>query len=226
MKTALITGANKGLGLEFVRQLKDLGFYIIACCRQPSAATELNQLADEIIKLDVTQDQDIAALKQKLNNKPIDLLINNAGISGDSAVTVGNIDRANFLEVMNVNCLSVLKVSEALLPNLKASQDKNILVISSQMGSIADNNSGGSYAYRSSKAALNCAMRSFAHDIQSEGVFVMLMHPGWVQTDMGGSAALIDAKTSVKGMLEQVHKHFSNSHATELRRYDDNIIPW
>ena len=109
-----------------------------------------------------------------------------------------------------------MKLSDALLPNLQASEDKNILVISSRMGSISDNESGKSYAYRSSKAALNCVMRSFAIDVKDKGIHVMLIHPGWVKTDMGGIDALVDVQTSVAGMLEQAEKHFSESHADVL----------
>lgn len=226
MKTALITGANKGIGLEFVRQLKDKGYYVIGCCRNPSKAKTLNELADEIIQLDVTNDSHIKLLQQTLKNRPIDLLINNAGISGAQGVTIGNINRENFLDVLNVNCISVVKLSDALLPNIQASKEKNILVVSSQMGSISDNDSGRSYAYRTSKAALNCAMRSFAIDVQDKGIHVMLIHPGWVKTDMGGVDALINVHTSVAGMLQQAEQHLANSHAEKLHRFDGGIIAW
>lgn len=226
MKTALITGANKGIGLEFARQLKNDGYYIIGCCRTPSKANELKQLADELVPLDVTNDNDIESLKKTLNNRPIDLLINNAGISGMPSVTVGNINRENFIEVFNVNCISVIKLSDALLPNIQASLEKNILVISSIMGSISDNEIGRSYAYRSSKAALNCAMRSFAIDVKDKGIHVMLIHPGWVKTDMGGMNAEIDVQTSVAGMLKQAKKYFLTSHAEKLYRFDGGVISW
>ena len=226
MKNALITGANKGLGLEFVRQLKDKGYYIFGCCRNPAKASELSKLADEIIQLDVTNDHEIAALTQIINNRPIDLLINNAGTSGEQGVTIGNINRENFLHLFNVNCIGTLKLSEALLPNLKASMDKNILVISSRMGSISDNDTGRSYAYRASKAALNCVMKSFAIDVKSLGIHIMLIHPGWVKTDMGGVNGLIDVQTSVAGMLEQADKQLSNSHADILHRFDGEVIAW
>jgi short-subunit dehydrogenase len=226
MNNALITGANKGIGLEFARQLKDKGYYIIACCRNPSQAAELNKLADEIIKLDVTSDDDIRSLTEALNNRPIDLLVNNAGISGEQGVTVGNVNRENFINVLNVNCISVLKICDALLPNVQKSENKNILVVSSRMGSISDNEQGRSYAYRSSKAALNCAMRSFAIDVHPIGVHVMLMHPGWVKTDMGGPDGLIDVQTSVAGMLLQAEKNFAKSHAEVLYRFDGNTIAW
>jgi len=226
MKTALITGANRGLGLEFARQLKEKGYYVIGCCRTPSKANELNELADELIQLDVTSDQDIASLKHALNSRPIDLLVNNAGISGEQGVTIGAINRENFLEVLNVNCISVVKLSDALLTNIEASQEKNILVISSRMGSISDNDHGKSYAYRTSKAALNCAMRSFAIDVQDKGVHVMLIHPGWVKTAMGGADALIDVQTSVAGILKQAENEFAQSHAEKLHRYDGGVIAW
>jgi NAD(P)-dependent dehydrogenase (short-subunit alcohol dehydrogenase family) len=226
METALITGANKGIGLEFCNQLKKRGYYIIGCCRNLSKAEKLNELADEVIKLDVTSDNDITSLIARLNNRPIDLLINNAGISGEQGVTIGNVNRENFVNVLNVNCISVIKICDALLPNVQKSKEKNILVISSQMGSISDNKQGRSYAYRSSKAALNCAMRSFAIDVQPTGVHVMLIHPGWVKTDMGGENALVDVQTSVAGMLEQADKKFSKSHAEVLHRFDKGTINW
>ncbi|WP_028389245.1 SDR family oxidoreductase [Legionella fairfieldensis] len=226
MKTALITGANKGIGLEFVRQLKEKGYYVIGCCRTPARAKELNALADEVISLDVTNDNNITSLIQALNNRPIDLLINNAGTSGEKGVTTGNVNRSNFLDVFNVNCISVVKLSDALLPNLQKSQEKTILVVSSQMGSISDNQTGKSYAYRASKAALNCAMRSFAIDVKDKGVHVMLIHPGWVKTDMGGPDALIDVQTSVAGMLKQVEQHASSSHGDKLLRFDGGMIAW
>ena len=226
MKTALITGANKGIGLEFARQLKNKGYYIYGSCRNPEKANELNELADEIFQLDVTNDNDIATLQKNLNHRPIDLLVNNAGITGQSGVTIGNIDRENFINVFNVNCISVVKLSDALLPNIQASKEKNILVISSRMGSISDNDSGRSYAYRASKAALNCVMRSFAIDVKAKEINVMLIHPGWVKTDMGGINALIDVQTSVAGMLKQAEKQFSQSHADVLHCFDGGLITW
>lgn len=226
MKTALITGANKGLGLEFVHQLKAKGYYTLGTCRHPENAQALRTLADEVFQLDVTSDTEIMALKQKLNNRPIDLLINNAGISGDQGVTIGNIDRTNFINVLNTNCISVVKLSDALLPNIEASIDKHILVISSSMSSISENERGRSYAYRASKAALNCVMRSFAIDVKEKGVKVMLIHPGWVKTAMGGPDALLDVQTSVTSILTQAANHFPTSHAEVLHRFDGGVIGW
>ncbi|HIF0138872.1 TPA: SDR family oxidoreductase [Legionella anisa] len=226
MKIALITGANKGIGLEFSRQLKEKGYYVIGCCRNPDQADNLKQLADEVIKLDVTNDNDITSIVETLNNRPIDLLVNNAGTSGEQGVTVGNVNRENFINVLNVNCISVMKICDALLPNVQSSKEKSILAISSRMGSISDNEQGRSYAYRSSKAALNCAIRSFAIDVEPTGVCVMLIHPGWVKTDMGGPNSLVEVQASVAGMLEQVDKKMSKSHAEVLQRFDGDIIAW
>lgn len=225
-KTALITGANRGLGLEFVSALKERGYHVIACCRHPLQASPLKGLADEILPLDMTKDEDINNLVKALKDRPIDLLLNNAGITGENGVTLNNVKRDNFLQVLDVNCVGTIKLCDALLPNIKASQEKSILVISSQMGSISDNTSGRSYAYRASKAALNCVMRSFAIDVQEFGIKVMLLHPGWVKTDMGGPNALVDIQSSVRGMLKQVDEHLANSHAEILRRFDGGTIGW
>jgi len=226
MKTALITGANRGLGLEFVNQLKERGYYVIGCCRQPDKAKELKLVADEIFQLDVTNDTDIRALQLKLKDRPIDLLVNNAGITGEQGVTVGNIERKNFSHVLDVNCVSAIIISDALLNNIKASEDKQMLVISSTMGSIADNDRGRSYAYRTSKAALNCVMRSFAIDVKPFGVNIMLVHPGWVRTNIGGPNAIIQVEQSVEGMLAQMDAHMKTSHAETIRRFDGGTVPW
>ncbi|AHE67833.1 SDR family oxidoreductase [Legionella oakridgensis] len=231
MKRVLITGSNCGLGLEFVKQLSSQHYHVIATCRHPNNAKELQQWSSHkknvsIYTLDVTNDQHLATLTRELGDLPIDWVINNAGMFGAQGVTVGHIERDNFLQVFNTNCLSVLKVSDALLPNLRRSNDKLIVCISSRMGSIRDNQQGQSYAYRSSKAALNCAMRSFALDVANEGIQVMLLHPGWVKTDLGGDNAPLDAKTSVTGLLKVIIRHKDNSHAEVLRGYDDSIIDW
>jgi NAD(P)-dependent dehydrogenase (short-subunit alcohol dehydrogenase family) len=231
MRTLLITGANRGLGLEFAKQLSIQDTQLIASCRHPEQAEELKQLAQNrknitIVKLDVTNDKDILTLANKLKGKALDWLINNAGIAGESGVTVGNVARKNFLHVFNVNCLSALKVSEAFLANLQQGQDKLIINISSVLGSISANESGRRYAYRTSKAGLNCVMRSFALDVTDLGIKVMLLHPGWVRTDMGGADASIDAQTSVTAMLGVIEMHKNNSHAEVLWSYDGSTIGW
>ncbi len=226
MKKAVITGANRGIGLEFAKQLKQRGYYVIGCCRVPKKAYELEKVSDEIFKLDITNDEDIFSLKYHLNKQPLDLLINNAGIIGEQGVTVGNVYRDNFHHVLDVNCVSSIILSDALLKNIRSSEDKHILVISSTMGSISENRRGRSYAYRASKTALNCVMRSFAIDVEPLGVKVMLLHPGWVRTNIGGERAAIDVDTSVKGMLKQMDSYIAMSHAETIRSYDGETIPW
>ncbi|MBA2652922.1 MAG: SDR family oxidoreductase [Tatlockia sp.] len=231
MKTVLITGANRGLGLEFTRQLAEQNFDVIATCRQPSKADLLKQLAKAhaniaIVKLDVSSDSSIAKLINKLQGKPIDWLINNAGIMGEQGVTVGNIHRNNFLKVFDVNCLGSLKVSEALLPNLYNGEDKLIVVISSIMGNISPNQFGRSYAYRASKAALNCAMHALAMDIADMEMQILLLNPGWVKTDLGGPGAEIDAEDSVSGMLKVIDAKKADCHAEVMYDYKGGIVVW
>ncbi len=222
----LITGSNRGLGLEFVRQYLNQGDTVYASCREPENASELQELAAQyeknlyIEKLDVCHDQSIHALADRLSDVRIDLLLNNAGSAGENGVTISNIERNNFLNVMNINCLSVLKVCEAFLPHLERSSDRLITVVSSRMGSITDNTSGRSYAYRASKAALNAAMRSFAIDVQPRDIKVLLLHPGWVRTRMGGENGTTSVKESVSGMLNQITKQGPTSHGEAVIRFD------
>lgn len=231
MKAVLISGANRGIGLEFVKELAARGMRIFATCRHPGDAEALQQLSQSnenisIHQLDVTKDEHIQDLAKQLSETPIDWLINNAGIGGEKGVTIGNIDRENFLHVLDVNCVGALKLSDALLPQIKKSQDKLIICISSRMGSISDNDTGQRYAYRTSKAALNCAMRSFALDVEKDDVNVMLLHPGWVETDLGGEEALLTPEQSVSSMLEVIDRHKADSHAEVLLRYDGGKIDW
>ena len=231
MKSILITGANRGLGFEFVKQLTVRENHIFATCRDPNHAGELKAWGNKhsnvsIHQLDVTDDDSIQSLAAELGGRPLDWLINNAGISGEEGVTVGNIERNNFLEVINTNCLGPLNVSELLLPQLRLSQDKLIVCVSSKMGSISSNERGRSYAYRTSKAALNCAMRSFAIDVADLGIQVMLLHPGWVKTDMGGENAPLTSEESVKSMLQVIEKNKKDSQAEVLLSYDGSVIHW
>ena len=229
MKCALITGANRGIGLALTKACLALPMKVIATCRNPAEASELMALQGEhceVHALDVNDQAQVDALQQKLADRSIDWLINNAGTSGERGVTVGNIDRENFMHVLETNCLSPLKISEAFLPNVKRSDDKLIAVISSRMGSISDNTSGRSYAYRTSKSAVNCVMRSFAIDVESEGVHVMLLHPGWVRTRMGGDDGNIGAEESASKLIEQIQQHSQTSHAECLRRFDGDVIAW
>lgn len=205
----LVTGANRGIGLEFVRQLADRGDTVIATARTPEKATELQELAEKsggkvtIKKLDATKPEDWAELAAHLEGKPLDLLLNNAGVLQRNG-GLGELDYDAMRTCFEVNVIGALRGVEACLPALRRGTAKKAITISSKMGSIADNTSGGAYAYRVSKSGVNSAMRSVAMDVKGEGITVAVMHPGWVQTSMGGPNALIDTTKSVSGMLEVI----------------------
>ena len=231
METIVITGANRGIGLEFVKQYAKTGARVLACCRQLEQAIELVGLSQQhdnvsVHAVDVNDSEQINAFIQQLAQMPIDILINNAGIAGGRRVNASEWKADDFLHIIQTNTFAPLKFSGALLPNLKASQRKLVVNISSKVGSISDNTSGCNYAYRSSKAALNCVMRSFAIDHEQDGIKVMLLHPGWVKTSMGGPKALIDEQESVTGMRKQIELHGSQSHADVLLAFDGQRIPW
>lgn len=199
--TALITGSSRGLGLEFARQYAAAGWRVHAACRKPRAAAELGQSKGDIAvhKLDVTDGAMVAALAERIA-EPIDVLVNNAGIYGPERQDYGDVDYASWAETFAVNAMAPLRVAQAFAGHVARSNRRLIASITSQMGSIADNSSGGDYAYRSSKAALNMVMRSLATDLRRKRITVIVVHPGWVRTDMGGRGAPMAAADSVAAM--------------------------
>ncbi len=231
MTTVLITGANRGLGLEFCRQYAADDWDVIACCRQPEQASDLAQLNRQyaniqVETLDVADFNQIDALSQKLSNRCIDVLINNAGIYGDKQSDgFGQLDYQAWTQSFVVNTEAPMKMAEAFLPQLKCSDKKLLVNISSLMGSIADNAGGGSILYRSSKAALNAAMKSLAIGLKDQSVGVLIFHPGWVRTDMGGPNGLINAEQSVAGMRALI-KNFSLDQSGSFVKYDGSAMPW
>ena len=206
MPSALITGANRGLGLEFARQYVADGWQVYAACRDPAPASELRRLADgsddklRLLAMDVTDPASIHAAAIELNGQAIDLLLNNAGIMGPRGQTIGNIDYKAWQEVFAVNAMGPMRVSEAFVDNVAQSERKLIVTLTSGMGSIADNTSGGSILYRSSKAAVNMVMRSLAVDLAPRGITCVVINPGWVRTDMGGANASLEPSESVSRM--------------------------
>ncbi|MCH7635477.1 MAG: SDR family oxidoreductase [Proteobacteria bacterium] len=226
MPTVLITGANRGIGLEFARQYAEAGYRVHAACRTPESADALGSLGKgvKLHALDVTDHAGIEALAAGLEGEAIDIVINNAGIYGDQQ-ELGKIDYAAWEEVMRVNTLAPLKMAECFLPHLEAGKMKMIASLTSRMGSIAENDAGGVYIYRSSKAALNAAARSLALDLAPRGITVIVFHPGWVKTDMGGAGALIDAETSVGGM-RAVIKGAGPKDSGRFFNYDGTEVPW
>jgi NAD(P)-dependent dehydrogenase (short-subunit alcohol dehydrogenase family) len=231
MPTVLITGANRGLGLEFCRQYAENGWDVMACCRNPSKAGELAALSQrlntvQIESLDVAHLDQIDALAKKLSDSTIDLLINNAGVYGDQGSHgFGHLDYGDWLNSFTINTLAPMKMAEAFLPHIKRGSKKLIVSISSLMGSIADNDSGGSILYRSSKAALNAAMKSLSIDLKNQGIGVLILHPGWVRTDMGGPNGLIDCETSVGGMCSVI-EGFTLAQSGSFIKYDGKLMPW
>ncbi|MBT3237987.1 MAG: SDR family oxidoreductase [Rhodospirillaceae bacterium] len=227
MPTVLITGANRGLGLEFARQYVADGWRVIATCREEKAAPGLADIDGDIgvHQLDITDHASIQALAKSLRKEPIDLLLNNAGVYGPRPVKLGGVDYAAWDDVMHVNTMSPLKVTECFLENVAASDLKKIISITSKMGSIADNEAGGSYIYRSSKAALNAVMKSLSVDLSPRGISVAMLHPGWVRTDMGGPSGLIDAEESVSGM-RRVIDGLTLETSGRMLNYDGAEIPW
>ena len=231
MKTVLITGSNRGLGLEFCRQYCEAGWNVIACCREPDTATALLELAGlcanfRVEELDVANFDQIDRLAARLSDVKLDVLINNAGIYGDAAsIGFGKINFDTWMDNFRVNSLAPIKMSEAFLPNLVRSKNPLIVSVSSLMGSISDNTSGGSLIYRSSKAALNAAMKSLSLDLKPKGIGVLILHPGWVKTDMGGRNALIHAQESVSGMRQCI-ENFDLEQTGSFLKYDKQSMPW
>ena len=230
-KTVLITGANRGLGLEFSRQYAESGWRVIAACRKPDQAFELISLAEmypdvQIVVLDVADFAQIDALSALLAEDTIDVLLNNAGVYGDSAQHgFGSLDYEAWADTLAVNTLAPVKMAEAFLPQLERSQKKLLVAVSSLMGRMTDNTSGGSLLYRSSKAGLNAAMKTLALDLGSKSIGVLILHPGWVRTDMGGDIAPLGVEESVSGMVQQI-KQFSMEKTGCFIRYDGSIAPW
>lgn len=199
MHTILITGANRGIGLEMAKQYSADGWKVIACCRDPAKADELQQLkhVPEILPLDVANTQSIHNLIQRMAKEPIDILMNNAGVWGPKKQDFGDTDAEAMIEVFKVNTLAPLLLAEGLVKNIMAGDLKMIVNIGSMMGSMALNSSGGDYAYRSSKAALNAITKSMAIDLKPQGITVIALHPGWVQSNIGGPNASLTPKESV-----------------------------
>lgn len=228
--TTLITGANRGIGLALVEQYLKQGEQVIACCRQPEQAVALQTLAQHspllsVYPLDVTDSNAITALAQSLRQRPLDRLILNAGLYGPKGAGLGDIEPQIWQQVLAVNTIAPLMLVQALLPNLQLGELKIIAALSSKMGSMADNSSGGSYIYRSSKAALNAVIRSLAIDLGSAGFNVFALHPGWVQTEMGGPNALIDTRRSAAGLRAQLET-LPSSLSGHLIDYQGVVIPW
>jgi len=227
MKTVVISGANRGIGLEFVKQYLACGYQVVACCREPDKAESLQALTCtelQILPLDVTDAGSIQQLPGLLSGRAISLFINNAGVYGERQ-SLDEVEEELWLEVFRVNTIAPLLLTRALLPLMDRQAPGKLVYLSSKMGSIADNSGGGIYIYRTSKTALNQVIKSLSIDLAGEGLLVAALHPGWVQTDMGGPGADIDTFTSVTG-LRSVIENLNASGSGGFFNYDGSIIPW
>jgi NAD(P)-dependent dehydrogenase (short-subunit alcohol dehydrogenase family) len=217
MPTVLITGANRGIGLEFARQYQADGWTVIATARNPDAADELKQLGVEALPLDAADPSSIDALAAHLSSGTLDVLIANAG------VLPRGLDADGWLNGFATNCIGPTLLARALKGSMVPGG--KMIAITSRMGSIADNDSGGAIAYRATKAALNAAWRSLSVDWRADDVALAMLHPGWVQTDMGGPGAAIDPKTSVSGMRKTI-AGLTRDRSGSFLNYDGQELPW
>lgn len=226
MPTVLITGANRGIGLEFVRQYAGDGWRVHAAARNPDKANELAALPGEftVHALDVTDGRQVAELAAALADEPIDLLINNAGAAGRGGSDFGRIDYDLWQETMAVNTLAPVRVAEAFAANLERGGRKLLVSMSSRMGSITEM-AGGALIYGASKAALNAAMKTLAADLRGRRITVVVFHPGWVRTDMGGASAPVTPEASVAGM-RRVIDGLTPADSGKFLDRDGAEIPW
>lgn len=223
-QTVLITGANRGIGLEMARQFSERGDTVIGTARNPEEAADLKALRVRVEPLDVTDSASVASLAQRLAGVPIDLLVNNAGVRGQTRTNFAEFDFDAAARTLDVNSLGPMRVTQALLPNLQAGEGKTVIQVSSIAGSLGQGR-GGSFDYRASKAALNMFNRALASALSQQGFVCVAIHPGWVKTRMGGEHAPVETKDSVAGMLEVIDGLMPQDNGRFLD-YRGNGIPW
>lgn len=228
MSTVLITGANRGVGLELVKCYASRGDKVLACCRNPGSADALAAVAGDVqvIELHVSDGESVAGLARSLGGQPIDTLINNAGMMGPNPdqQNAFNMDFDGWLETFAINTLAPVRVMQALVENLKASQDAKAVSITSQMGALSLD-MPMAYAYCTSKAALNKFMKMAALEFGKEGVNVCVIHPGWVQTDMGGASADIPPAESAAGIVKVIDGLNSENNGS-FWKWDGEVHEW
>lgn len=232
MRRVLVTGGNRGIGLGFVKQLLSAGDEVFAGCRNPAGANDLQALQPEagerlvILPLDVTDATSVTHAARVVDESGghLDLLINNAAVGGDQTA-LGDIDPAEMLQTYRVNVVGPLMMAQTFRPLLARGTDPFVVHITSLFGSIADNASGGWYAYRVSKAALNMLCANLAIDLKPQGIGSVLLHPGWVRTDMGGSSARLSVEESVSAMLKVID-HLALSDSGKFLNQNGGEEPW
>jgi NAD(P)-dependent dehydrogenase (short-subunit alcohol dehydrogenase family) len=223
MATILVTGCDTGLGVEFARHYAVDGHRVIATCLDPGGARETGRIRGniEVVKLDVTDHAAIDALSHQLAKEPIDILLNNAGI-GRPHHPFGQTDHALWPRILSTNMIGPMKMAESFVEQVARSELKMMAFVSSRMGSIALNNSGGSYAYRSSKAGLNMIVKTLAVDLAPREICVLALHPGWAATEPGGRVSVAESVTGMRGVIHRAGRHHTGSFVT----YHDQPLPW
>lgn len=230
MRTVLITGANRGIGLEHVRRYAESGARVFAAARKPEEADDLAALAKrhaqiEVLAYDAMDDNASAALKGRIGAEPLDLMFANAGAMGTRRQGFGGVDTDAVLNLIHVNALAPLKLAEVFADNVAKSDRKVMAFQTSLMGSIADNGSGGAYAYRLSKVALNMVGKGVANDLRDRGVISVLLHPGWVRTRMGGPSGKISVEECVEGQ-QRILDTLTLEQSGRFFNYDGRELPW
>ena len=230
MTNVLITGANRGLGLGFVKNYLGKDVNVVSTTRDIKGSKELLALKEifrdklEIFELDLIKESAGDTIANLIGDRPIDILINNAGV-GSTNQHFEAVSPNPWLEVLKVNLIAPLMITQSIINNVKKGSDKKIYFLSSQLGSIGDNASGGMYIYRSSKTGLNQVVKSLSVDLKPQGITVVSLHPGWVKTDMGGPNAPVSIDESIEGMMQVID-------ATDIRdtgrflNYDGKELPW
>jgi NAD(P)-dependent dehydrogenase (short-subunit alcohol dehydrogenase family) len=223
MPTVLVTGCDTGLGVEFARQYAADGYRVIATCLDPSGAKETAVIRGniELVRLDVTDHAAIEALARRLAGDAVDILLNNAGIARLHP-PFGQTDYANWRRILETNLIGPMKMAESFVEQVARSDQKTMAFVSSRMGSIELNNSGASYAYRSSKAALNMIVKTLAVDLAPRGVCVLALHPGWAATEPGGRVPVTESVAGMRGVIHRAGPHHTGSFVT----YHDQPLPW
>ena len=223
--TVLITGTNRGIGLELARLYAAGGWRVLACCRAPEQARALSGHDVELHRLDVADPSTIDALKANIGDTAIDLLINNAGVGGGDRQSFGDIDYAAWEQTLITNTFGPYRMVEALVDNVAASAGKTIANISSLMGSITEYDEGDEYIYRSSKTALNMVMHNLSVDLKARGITVLAFHPGWVRTNMGGPEARLSPEESAAALRQSIAAATFKDTGAFLN-YDGAPLPW
>jgi len=230
MGSILVTGSNRGIGLELVRSFAAKSWRVFAACRDPESAEELQELRSghsllSVHRLDVADGEAIKRLAAELRDLPIDILFNNAGIFGPAHQGFGETDAAGWLETLRVNTIAPLLMAECFVDNVSRSNRRIIASVGSLLGSLSDNTSGGYYAYRTSKAGVHMVMRGLAADLAARGVIAVSFHPGWVRTRMGGTRAPVLPEQSAAG-IQRVLLELTSEQNGRFFDYEGRELPW